>query len=52
MSVGRRKDLVPVVLEVNSERASDDGVVFYQGNHTVWLADHVPSKYLCIVKDE
>ena len=28
--------------------ASKDGVAFYRGNDKVWLADHVPGRYLVV----
>lgn len=46
--VGKRKDSKSVLLKVQAERASNDGVRFYQGNKVVWLADYVPSKFISI----
>ncbi|WP_106766523.1 RNA 2'-phosphotransferase [Paenibacillus faecalis] len=48
LTVGKRKDSEPVLLGVYAEAASKDGILFYQGNHTVWLADYVPSQYIYI----
>ncbi|WP_324252624.1 RNA 2'-phosphotransferase [Parenemella sanctibonifatiensis] len=44
--VGRRKAPHPVLLEVAAGRAYADGIAFYRGNDTTWLADHVPPHYL------
>lgn len=44
--VGLRKDAKPVILCIEAWRACDAGVVFYEGNETVWLADHVPAEFV------
>ena len=44
--VGRRKSRQPVVLVVDAGAAHDDGVRFYHGNQTVWLADGIPPRYI------
>ncbi|QOS97237.1 RNA 2'-phosphotransferase [Brevibacterium sp. JNUCC-42] len=46
--VGKRKDSNSVLLIVQAEKASNDGIKFYQGNKVVWLADYVPSKFISI----
>lgn len=46
--IGMRKDSVPVLLKIQAEKASNEGVKFYQGNSIVWLADLVPSKFISI----
>lgn len=45
-AVGRRKASAPVLLVVAAEEAHAAGVPFYRGNEQVWLADHVPARYL------
>ena len=45
-SVGHRKSESPMMLMIDAAAASRDGVVFYAGNDLVWLADHVPARYL------
>lgn len=45
-SVGARKHRRPVVLEVESARAAQAGVVFLVGNAHVWLADEVPGEFI------
>lgn len=47
--VGKRRDSEPVVLRVDAAKASMDGICFYHGNKTIWLADSIPSKYLKVL---
>jgi putative RNA 2'-phosphotransferase len=44
--VGKRKDKEPVILTVRAAEAFDAGVAFYMGNQNVWLADHIPSRFI------
>ena len=44
--VGRRRDDSPCILEIDSKRAYEDGVVFYHGNEKVWLADTISPCYV------
>ncbi len=44
--VGHRKARNAVILEVGAAEAHAAGVVFYQGNGLVWLADWVPAAYV------
>ncbi|SPF55396.1 putative RNA 2'-phosphotransferase [Candidatus Sulfopaludibacter sp. SbA4] len=44
--VGLRKDAEPVVLVIDAGRAHGNGVAFYQGNESVWLADFVPAAFI------
>lgn len=46
--VGRRHGGKTVVLAVDAERAAKDGVTFYRGNDSTWLADRVPAAYLSV----
>jgi putative RNA 2'-phosphotransferase len=46
--VGKRKDSNPVMLKVHAEKASNEGIKFYQGNNAVWLADYVASKFISV----
>jgi putative RNA 2'-phosphotransferase len=46
--VGKRKDSIPVLLRVDAEKAANEGIKFYQGNDTIWLADFIPSKYISV----
>ena len=44
--VGSRKGDSVIVLRVHSGNAAAGGVVFYEGNSQVWLADEVPSCWI------
>jgi putative RNA 2'-phosphotransferase len=43
--VGKRKGAGPVILVVRALEAFKCGVAFYEGNPSVWLADHVPATF-------
>jgi putative RNA 2'-phosphotransferase len=49
-TVGRRHGR-PVVLEVDSNLMSRDGHLFYRSQNGVWLTEHVPPKYLSVLRD-
>lgn len=49
-AVGLRKSSTPVVLAVDAARAAASGVVFYEGNDLVWLADSVPSRFIEVAR--
>ena len=44
--VGWRKGEAPAILQIWAQDAHADGVLFYQGNPFVWLADFVPAHYI------
>lgn len=44
--VGKRRDGKPVLLKINAKKAWSEGVKFYHGNETIWLADGIDSKYI------
>ena len=46
--VGRRKSAAPVILTVRAAEASEAGTRFFFGNDVVWLADHVPARFLSV----
>ncbi len=46
MQVGKRRDEEPVLLKIYAKRAWNEGVKFYHGNETIWLADSVDKKYI------
>ncbi len=48
--VGKRRDNNPVIFVIDAKKAAQEGVKFYYGNETVWLADYVSSKYLSIIE--
>lgn len=45
-AVGMRKDRRPSVLVIRAGDAWRSGVAFYEGNPSVWLADHVPPAFI------
>ena len=45
-AVGKRKACEPVILTVKAQEAHQAGVVFYEGNDKVWLADRVPPEFI------
>lgn len=47
-TVGRRRDGKPCILRIDAGRAWRDGLKFYYGNESVWLADTVPVKYITV----
>jgi putative RNA 2'-phosphotransferase len=50
LQVGKRRDRQPVILKIDAERASKDGIIFYEGNDKVVLADFVPERYIEILE--
>ncbi len=44
--VGARKSKDVVILSVHARAATAEGVVFYEGNPRVWLADKVPARWI------
>lgn len=44
--VARRRTGTPLILAVDARAAHDNGVHFYRGNDTVWLADSIPAHYI------
>ena len=51
ITVGKRRDNNPVILEIDCQSAVNDGVIFYIGNDKVWLCDKTPPKYIKIKLD-
>ncbi len=46
VQVGKRRDIVPVILVIDAHKAHTDGISFYKGNDKVILADYVSAKYI------
>ena len=44
--VSRRKAKLPALLHIHADVAHTQNIRFYQGNETVWLADHVPPEFI------
>lgn len=46
MQVGRRHGRDVVIFQVDAGGAYKEGIPFYRGNDSTWLADHIPASYL------
>lgn len=44
--VGSRRQADPVILTIDAKKAFEDGIKFYHGNEDIWLADHIPARYI------
>jgi len=44
--IGRRRDPDPIVVEIQAQRAAENGIIFYQANPLIYLADHIPPSYI------
>ncbi|WP_336885149.1 RNA 2'-phosphotransferase [Caldalkalibacillus salinus] len=44
--VGKRRDTNPTLLCIKAVEAWNEGVRFYKGNDSVWLAHSIPSKFI------
>lgn len=44
--VGLRKSSEPMILNIDAFQAHKSGVVFYEGNEKVWLADMIPPQFI------
>lgn len=44
--VGQRKARSPVILTIESGKAHNHNIKFYQGNKVVWLADYIPPQFI------
>lgn len=44
--IGRRRDPQSVLMEIQAQRASEEGITFYQANPLIYLADHLPPGYI------
>ena len=50
VQVGSRRESAPVILKIDAAKAFQDGIVFYEGNEKVVLADFVPAQYITVQK--
>lgn len=50
IETGKRRDKTPAVIQINSKKAYQDGILFYKGSDKVWLSDNLLPKYLRLVK--
>lgn len=46
--VGKRRDLEPVILKIDTEAAQKAGIQFYIGNAKVWLCNRVPKECITV----
>ncbi|OGP94786.1 MAG: hypothetical protein A2Z19_02940 [Deltaproteobacteria bacterium RBG_16_54_18] len=46
LRIGRRRDPDPILVEINAQRANDQGVAFYQTHPLLYLAAHIPPAYI------
>ena len=49
-NVGKRHDDKPCILVIDAKRVWNEGIKFYLGNETVWLADAVPSQFIKVLE--
>ncbi|MBA2392073.1 MAG: RNA 2'-phosphotransferase [Ktedonobacteraceae bacterium] len=45
-TVALRKTRRPVILHINAQQAHEQGLHFYYGNDTTWLADTIPPRFI------
>ena len=46
LRMGRRRDPDPILLEVQAQRACENGICFYQANPLIYLTNHIPPSYI------
>jgi putative RNA 2'-phosphotransferase len=44
--MGRRRDPDPILVEIQAQRACEKGVIFYQANPLIYLANHIPPSHI------
>ena len=48
--VGKRRDDNPVILRIDAKRAWNNGVLFYLGNESIWLANDISTEYISLLE--
>ncbi len=48
IQVARRRTNHPVILKIAAAEAYQEGINFYPGNDTVWLADAIPPRFISL----
>jgi len=48
VTVGKRRDNNPIILVIDAEEASKNGIKFYVEVGEIWLSDHIPGKYIIV----
>lgn len=51
VEVAKRKQGQVIILQIAAQTAHQNGVLFYEGNQSVWLADTVPPIFLSRMQD-
>jgi putative RNA 2'-phosphotransferase len=46
MLVAKRKEGISIIIIIQANKAYQNGIKFYQGNKTTWLADYISPDYL------
>jgi putative RNA 2'-phosphotransferase len=46
LRIGRRRDPNPILVEIQAQRACDEGITFYHANPLIYLAAYIPPVYL------
>jgi putative RNA 2'-phosphotransferase len=46
LRIGRRRDPDPIIVEIQAQRAFENGIIFYQANPLTYLASHIPPSYI------
>jgi putative RNA 2'-phosphotransferase len=44
--MGMRRDPDPIIVEIQAQRAFENGIIFYQANPLIYLASHIPPSYI------
>ncbi|MCJ7664792.1 MAG: RNA 2'-phosphotransferase, partial [Desulfobacterales bacterium] len=44
--IARRRDLDPIVVEIQAQKAFENGIIFYQANPLIYLANRIPPSYI------
>ncbi len=49
ITVGKRRDENPAILKIDSKQAWIEGIEFFFGDESIWLAEAIPAKYICML---
>ena len=44
--IGRRRDSDPILVEIQAQRAFENGIIFYQANPLIYLVNYIPPSYI------
>jgi putative RNA 2'-phosphotransferase len=50
MKVGKRRDRDPVLLQIDSKMAHSEGILFYQGNDSIWMSEYIHPQYISLLR--